>query len=72
MVSPLRVEAHHLEAVRDSDSDYAAVPLCEMHHRGANGVHGLSRRGFEARYKLSELALLKLTIKVLEKEGMLT
>lgn len=63
--------AHHIESVRDRDSDFAAVPLCHEHHQGANGIHGLSRSGFERRYKLSELDLMKLTLKLLEKHGYL-
>ena len=51
-------EIHHVESVRDGLSDYAVVPLCPEHHRGATGVHGLRRRGFEARYKLSDTDLL--------------
>ena len=60
---PRTVEVHHLESVRDENSDYAAVPLCGEHHRGATGVHGLSRRGFADRYKLSDVDLLALTMK---------
>ena len=66
------VTAHHLESVRDSLSDYAAVSLCADHHQGPNGVHGLSRRGFELRYKLTDTDLLALTIRALEKAGRLT
>jgi hypothetical protein len=66
------VHAHHLESVRDKFSDYAAVSLCEQHHTGPNGIHGLSRRGFEMRYKLSELDLLKLTLYLLDKAGRMT
>ncbi len=58
-------EAHHLESVRDGVSDYAAVPLCAEHHRGPSGVHGLRRRGFEARYKLTDVDLLALTVRAL-------
>lgn len=61
--------AHHLESVRDALSDYAAIPLCADHHQGPNGVHGLSRRGFEARYRLTDIDLLALTIRALEKAG---
>lgn len=60
------VHAHHLESVRDHLSDYAAVPLCESHH---TELHRKSRRGFEMAYKLSELDLMKLTLKLLEKNG---
>lgn len=63
------VHAHHLESIRDELSDYASVPLCEQHHTGINGLHTLSRRGFEVRYKLSPIDLLALTIKALEKNG---
>lgn len=67
MQSPHAVHAHHVESVRDELSTYATVPLCEPHHTGPNGIHGLSRRGFEARYKLSQVDLLAITNKLLEK-----
>jgi hypothetical protein len=66
------VHAHHLESVRDRLSDYATVSLCPDHHQGPNGVHGLSRRAFEARYKLTDIDLLAMTIRLLEKAGRLT
>ena len=69
--SPERVEAHHVESIRDETSDYAVVPLCSPHHNGPNGVHGLHRRGFIARYGLSDVDLLGLTMKALEKDGLL-
>lgn len=61
-------EAHHVESIRDEDSDYGAVALCVDHHRGKNGVHGLGRRGFVSRYKLSDIDLVALTIKAYLKE----
>ncbi len=48
------VQAHHLESVRDELSDWLEVPLCEEHHTGPNGVHGLHRREFNRRYKLDD------------------
>ena len=57
---------HHVESVRDGLSAYAIVPLCYEHHQGPNGVHGLSRRGFEARHKLSQIDLLALVNKYRE------
>lgn len=60
-------EAHHVESVRDGLSDYATVALCVDHHQGPNGVHGLRRRGFEARYKLSDVDLIALTIRQLDR-----
>jgi len=57
------VEIHHIEAVRDEFSDFATAALCQDCHTGPLGVHGSSRRGFEMRTKLSQLDLLKRTIK---------
>ena len=62
------VSVHHIEDVRDELSDYATVALCYDCHQGPNGVHGLSRRGFERRTKLSQLDLLKRTIKAIARE----
>jgi hypothetical protein len=64
-------EAHHLESVRDADSSYSVCPLCAEHHRGATGIHGLHRRAFYARYHLSEIDLMGLTIQMLDKCGAL-
>lgn len=57
--------AHHPESVRDGLSDYAAIALCYEHHQGATGVHGLSRRGFEMRYKLSDIDMIAHTVRQL-------
>jgi Recombination enhancement, RecA-dependent nuclease len=57
-VSGSPASIHHVESIRDGLSSYAVVPLCPGHHTGPEGVHGLSRRGFEARYKLTEIDLL--------------
>lgn len=58
------VEAHHLESVRDELSDWLEIPLCMNHHRGYDGIHTLHRRGFYTRYKLDELSLIAVTIKL--------
>jgi len=34
------------------------------HHRGPNGIHGLSRREFYTRYNLDDLSLIAATIKL--------
>lgn len=60
-------EIHHVESVRDELSDYAVVPLCPEHHRGPTGVHGLRRRGFEMRYKLTDVDLLAMTARELSR-----
>ncbi len=61
--------AHHIESVRDEDSDYAAIAACWEHHQGPNGIHGLSRSGFVMRYKLTDIDLLALTIKQIVRNG---
>ena len=66
-----RTEAHHPEHIRDDSSHYCAIALCVEHHTGANGVHGLSRRAFADRYQLSDTKLIALTIKGLERHGLL-
>jgi hypothetical protein len=60
-------EVHHVESIRDGLSEWAKVGLCFEHHQGQNGIHKLSRRGFEMRYKLSQIDLLALQAKYLWK-----
>jgi hypothetical protein len=60
--------AHHPEAVRDENADYAGISLCDDCHKE---LHRLSRRGFEMRYKLSPIDLIALTVRRLEEKGML-
>jgi hypothetical protein len=59
---PTPAHVHHVfdTAAR---SDWLTVPLCEFHHTGAGGFHGLGQRAFERRYKLTEADLLAETIK---------
>lgn len=49
---------HHVESVRDELSDCLVVPCCIEIHEGAGGIHGLHRRGFERRYKVTELKMI--------------
>lgn len=44
---------------------FVAIILCRHIGRGNSGIHGLGRKGFETRYKLSELDLLAMTMEVL-------
>lgn len=60
--------AHHVESVRDDVSDYATVALCYEHHQGKGGVHSLSRRGFEMRYRLSSVDMLAMTYRLLDRQ----
>lgn len=58
---------HHVGMPTDRD-DMNQVPLCEAHHQGPLGVHGLHRREFERRYRLNDLKLLALTRRLYMKE----
>lgn len=62
-------QVHHIreeQGAAQRASDFLTVPLCPEHHTGATGIHGLRARGFERRYKLSELDLLAMTLELLE------
>jgi hypothetical protein len=60
------VQVHHAGEHTERD-DWAVVPLCPDHHQGSEGVHGLHRRGFERRWKVSDVKLLAWTNKLLAK-----
>lgn len=60
-------ELHHAGEATER-SDWAQVPLCHEHHQGATGVHGLRRRAFEARYKLTDVQMLAITRQLYAKE----
>ena len=60
---------HHIregQGAAQRAHDCLTIPLCPEHHTGNDGIHGLGRRGFEARYKTTELDLLAQTILELE------
>lgn len=60
-------EVHHLFEAHQR-SDWLVAPLCEHHHRGPNGFHGLGGEpGFNAKYKLRECDLLRMTMEALAK-----
>lgn len=63
--------AHHVESVRDGASDYATVALCHDHHQGSQGVHTLSRRAFAMRFGLTDIDLIALTVRQLDRQGVL-
>lgn len=54
-VKTYAVEAHHPTVPRNP---WLIIPLCYEHHRGATGVHGMRRRGFEMLWKVAESDLL--------------
>lgn len=58
-------QLHHIregQGMSQRASNFLVVPLCETHHTGNSGVHGLGEKGFYTRYKLSELDLLAMTL----------
>jgi hypothetical protein len=57
--------AHHVESVRDDLSAYASVALCDECHKL---LHHMSRRGFMAFTKLTDIDLMALTIRAMAKE----
>lgn len=60
-------ELHHAGEATERN-DWAQIPLCREHHVGATGVHGLHRREFHARYKLTDVQMLALTRLLYAKE----
>lgn len=63
-------EVHHIreeQGAAQRASDFLTVGLCPEHHRGGTGIHGLGRKAFERRYKLTELDLLAMTLEAIEK-----
>ena len=60
-------EVHHIQFVRDELSPFLIVPLSWRYHNPMSpiGLHALSRRGFERRYRISELDLLGKTLELL-------
>ena len=58
-------EIHHIRRFGGKRKNAEVIGLCPEHHRGNTGVHGLGRKGFEARYGLDEQTLLSQTNKLL-------
>ena len=59
------VHVHHIKegtGAAQRAVDTLVLPLCELHHTGRDGIHGLGRKGFYMRYKKSELDYLAETI----------
>lgn len=62
-------EIHHVrtEVGWGRDGHQNTIPLCPYHHRGKLSVHNLGRDEFTAEYGVSEITLLDLTNRMLEK-----
>lgn len=65
------VELHHVAEGSGLRSDWALVPLCPEHHRGASGLHGMGTKRFCAKYRPPgdcEYGLLVWLLEALAKE----
>lgn len=54
-------QLHHVregQGMSQRASNFLVVPLCEPHHTGSAGLHGLGGRGFERLYCVDEMGLL--------------
>lgn len=63
-----RCEELHHAGPADERDDMNLVPLCNAHHEGPLGVHGLHRRAFERHYRLSDFKMLAITRRLYMKE----
>lgn len=59
---------HHPESIRDENADFGGVALCDEHHKL---LHAMSRRSFHTLTKLTEFDMLALTIRMMDREGMM-
>lgn len=57
-------EIHHIRRAGKRENA-PVIGLCQEHHRGNSGVHGLGRKGFEKTYKTSEEELLVKSLELL-------
>jgi hypothetical protein len=53
-------ELHHIRRAGKRITS-PVIPLCPEHHRGNDGIHGLGRKSFEAKYGVTEEELLERT-----------
>jgi RecA-dependent nuclease len=63
-----RTFVHHIKegtGIGERSQHFLVAALCQEHHQGAGGIHGLGTKGFYSRYRLDEMDLLAMTIKAL-------
>ena len=60
---PGPVELHHLRTGGWGKGDYRTLmPLCYLHHRGAEGIHALGTKAWEKRFNVTQKELLEWTL----------
>lgn len=60
-------EIHHIRRTMPRKIS-PVIGLCPIHHRGNDGIHGLGRRAFEAKYRITEEELLVMTNKLINND----
>ena len=63
-----QAELHHVRRFGTKRATSPILPLCPEHHRGNSGVHGLGAKGFEAKWGITQEALLAQLNKLLNYE----
>lgn len=64
-------QLHHVAEGSALRSNFAVAPLCESHHTGPQGIHGMGTKTFIRAYRLpgeSEYGLLVWTFEALAKQ----
>lgn len=60
---PGPVELHHYRGGGWGKGDYKTlIPLCQEHHRGNTGIHGMGTKAFDRSYPFTQADLLKSTL----------
>ena len=57
-------ELHHVGDPLTERNEHGKVPLCNEHHQGPEGIHGLHRRGFVKASKISDVMMLSTTVRL--------
>lgn len=55
---------HHIRTgigIGKRASDFDTIPLCQEHHVGMTGIHGMGRKAWERHHGVTELELLQET-----------
>ena len=58
------VHVHHIRTgigMGRRASYFDTLPLCQEHHQGKSGIHGMGRKAWELHHGITELQLLKQT-----------
>lgn len=65
---PTPAQLHHIregQGMSQRAQDTLVIPLCQEHHTGGSGVHGMGAKAFQRVYRVTELDLLAETLEAL-------